>query len=91
MFMVDDASLLTWLNGDVALRPADRAIDSMFADIEAVRHISKAWLVGYPLLSSTRQRLGRKYSDKLHVFVSVVELVNVLENKHRDHSKVLPT
>jgi hypothetical protein len=59
----------------------------MLADIEAIWQISKSGLISYLLLGCAGQRFGRKNSDKLHALVSVIELVNMLEEKNRGHTR----
>jgi hypothetical protein len=57
----------------------------MLADLEASWHISKTRLAGYPLLGSASQRFARKDADELYVFVSIIELMNMLEKKNCAH------
>ena len=63
----------------------------MLADAKALWQISKSWLVGHLFLSGHSQCLGRKHSDQLNVFMSVLKLVNVLKEKNCGHKRsVLP-
>jgi hypothetical protein len=84
------SSLLTWLSSYISLWPPDVAINAMLADIEAVWQISKARLIGYPLLGSASQSLGRKHPDELHVFVPVIELVHMVKEKNCVHGVMPP-
>jgi len=78
-------SLLTWLNSNVALWPSDISINAMLADLEALWQIPKTRLARDPLLGCASQCLGRKDADKLHVFVSIIKLMNMLEEKDCAH------
>jgi hypothetical protein len=78
-------SLFAWLNSNVALWPPERAIDMLLTDVEALGMIAKPGLISYSPLCSASQCLGRKDTDALHVLVSIIELVNVLEEKNGAH------
>lgn len=84
-------SLLTRQDRNVSVLPTDNTIHMVVADVEAFWQFSKAWLVGYPLLTGARQWLGRKNSDELHVLVTVVEFVNVMEEKDSAHGGIILT
>jgi hypothetical protein len=57
----------------------------LLTDVEALGMIAKPGLISYSPLCSASQCLGRKDTDALHVLVSIIELVNVLEEKNGAH------
>ncbi len=70
---------LAWLDSNVALWPSNWAIDLLLTDVEALGLLAKTGLISDSPLCSASQCLGREDTDELHVFVSIIELVNVLE------------
>ena len=81
-------SLLARLKGNVTLCPANPTINVMRTDAKAFWQISKSRLGGDLLLGGASQCLRRKNSDQLHVLVSVVKLVNMLEEKNCTHAEI---
>jgi hypothetical protein len=59
----------------------------LLTDVEALGMLAKTGLISYTPLRSASQCLGRKDTDALHVFVSIIELVNMLEEKNCAHGE----
>jgi len=73
------------LNGHVTPWPPDPAVKVMLTDAKAFQQIAKSRLCSHLLLRSTGHRLGGKDSDELHVLMSIIELMDVLEQKDCGH------